>query len=129
MKKNKKPKWLSCVLLLLKAVSALSRKKGKKEKEVIYKLTFTPREKSGKKTMTTKEISKQISAMIKQYGCPFTEYKAYETGKKKDSFCGVTFFLIRLQNEQVAALVQEITEALPFLIGTISKEEQAYIGQ
>ncbi len=129
MKRNKKPKWLSCVLLLLKAVSALSRKKGKKEKEIIYKLTFTPREKSGKKTMTAKEISKQISAMIQAYGCPFTEYKAYATGKKKDSFQGLTFFLIRLQDEQVAALMQEIAEALPFLEGTVSKEEQAYIGQ
>ena len=126
MKKNKKPKWLSCVMLLLKAVSALSRKRGKKEKEVIYRLTLLPNGVKSKKTVTNKDVSKQVSAIIKRYGCPFTEYKVYETGKKKDVFRGTTFFLIRVEDEQVTALLQEITGAMPFLVATVDKEEQAY---
>ena len=121
---KKKTKWISGALVLLSVLAALSRKKGKKRKENLYKLSFDLRDKdTGIQILSAPEASGQIAELFCRSDCPFLEVSTItEEGSTHDT---LVFFLIMLKEEQVAALTEQIKQELNLADATYEKTEQS----
>ncbi len=121
---KKKTKWISGALVLLSVLAALSRKKGKKRKESLYRLTFDLRNKdTGTQILSAPKASGQIAELFCRAGCPFLE--ASGIAEEGSTHVTLVFFLIMLKEEQVAALTEQIKQELNLADATYEKTEQS----
>ncbi|MBQ2696709.1 MAG: hypothetical protein IJF61_05350 [Clostridia bacterium] len=125
MKKRKL--WLSCILLLFRTLKKLTRKKD--QTETVYAITFPlTDEETKKQILPAEKASREISALLQEFGCPFTEYKTYQTDGKtqEDSRDAVTFFLMMLTDDKAEEIIEAVKEKLNLKIAFCTKEEHSY---
>ena len=125
MKKRKL--WLSCILLLFRTLKRLTRKKD--QTETVYAITFPLiDEESGKQILSAKDASQQIITILQGFGCPFTEYKTYQTDgeRTEDNRNTLTFFLMMLTDEMAEEIIDTIRDKLNLKTAFCTKEEHSY---
>lgn len=126
---KKKKGWLTCVLLLLSALSALICKKDKHKKHPVYKFSFHLKDQYlGKQILTAENASQKISELLRLAGCGAAQYHSYATeGESQTDNRETLVFAVYVPPEKKARdVLNSVKGELNLANAWYIKEEHSY---